>query len=89
MTSIVNCPVCDTKNTRTYHSGPYGVEEDYYRCKNCGYFEYMCYGPYYKGIDTITGTRQDSMRRSQLLVTYADRIKELGIEIDPEYTQYL
>lgn len=89
MIDIMRCPVCDTENNREYYTGPFGVEEDQYSCKNCGYFSYMCYGPYYRGIDTISGTRQDSMRKAQLLVTYADRIKELELEIDPEYAQYL
>ncbi len=89
MTSIVNCPVCDTENNREYYTGPFGVEEDKYFCKNCGYFSYMSYGPRYEGIDTTSGNRQDRMRKARLLVTYADKIKELGLEIDPEYAQYL
>ena len=89
MIDIMRCPVCGTENNRKYYTGPFGVEEDQYLCKNCGYFSYMSYGPRYEGIDTTCGNRQDRMRKAHLLVVYTDKIKQLGLEIDPECINFI
>lgn len=89
MIELMKCPVCNTENNRDYYTGPFGIEEDHYYCKNCGYSIEMSYGPTFTYMDTIAGSEEDRTRKSHLLEVYADRIKQLGLEIDPDYSQYL
>lgn len=56
---MVNCAyVCPMCGTEGFVNGIYydeqGEVERHFRCKHCGYFEDMCYGPLIKGIVTNT-----------------------------------
>lgn len=77
------CPVCGKLNKQynTWDAGILG--ESYYDCANCGYFKHMTYGPYKEGINTLSIEKADRERKIKLSEQYKDRIKCLGLEINP------
>lgn len=46
MNSLIKCPICNHKAEYTIYSGPYGAEEEYILCNNCGYSYEFAYGAY-------------------------------------------
>lgn len=79
MNKPMNCPVCGTENTRTYYTEEFGLVEDHYFCRTCGYFSEMAYSPTYEGVDLNTTSLRALFR--QLLVLWKYRRNLRGLKI--------
>ena len=63
------CPICGSENPRKTYYGDYWIEEDYYVCKECSYFEYMAYSEPIKGVV-----------KGYYPLKYENKIKELNLQ---------
>lgn len=78
MEKPMNCPVCGTVNIRKYWTEEIGLVEEYYFCKDCGYFSEMSYSPVHEGISLFWSTRIFS----QIRILLKNRKKLRGLKFD-------
>ena len=79
MEKPMNCPICGTVNIRKYQfESGIGNVEDFYHCKDCGYFFEMAYSPVHEGITPFLSTRIFS----QLRILWKNRKKLHGLKFD-------
>ena len=82
MEKKAQCPVCGTENNWTYYTGPFGVEEEYYDCKHCGYTRRMAYSPVFESVNTNNVPKENVEK-------YSEKYKELGLEINPDWAEQI
>lgn len=81
MEKPMNCPICGAVNIREYLTEDVGLVEEYYYCKNCGYFSEMAYSPVHEGITPFLSTKFFS----QLRILWKNRKKIHGLKFDKCY----
>lgn len=75
-----NCLICGKENTRTYYTGDFGLEEEYYYCSECGYFRQMAYSPMTEGITDVEGKTFEEVKK-----LYGDKIEKAELEYIPDF----
>lgn len=80
MKRVEKCPVCVEFNHRDFEYCELGICEDYYTCKECGYFYTMAYSPVIEGIDVWSGRLKDRARKILLTMKHHNRIKGLNLK---------
>lgn len=74
------CLICGQENIRTYYTGDWGLEEEYYYCPNCGYFRQMAYSPMIEGITEAEGKTFEEVKQ-----LYGDKIEKAGLVFMPDF----
>ena len=92
MEGYKNCPICEKKNIYVYYTGSFGIEEEYYKCTNCGYTDEFAYGGtriVVKGKEFITWYCENHNKKIQTYKKIGKMIREAKRNYKKRKKKYL